>query len=989
MLRPLSFASLTLVAIAITLGCGDDDSLRPGAVGGSGSVAVDCQGCLLGSLCHANGESHPENSCEVCVGESGEWTARADGTSCDDGAFCTVGDTCEQGVCAAGTSSPCDDGIDCNGAESCDEMTDACQAGTNQCQNGSMCVTGSDSCELTCAGCAIDGVCYPEGSRNPENQCQLCDTDASADAWSMAVDGSACDDGNFCNGADSCVSGSCAAGARNPCSDGVSCNGTESCDEATDSCLAGTSVCEVGLTCNTALDSCELNCAGCLIDGICHASGAINPDNDCQSCAPSTTATGWTALADGVACNDGNFCDGLDTCEAGVCVADGGNPCDDGVSCNGSESCDEGTDSCQAGTQTCGDGLSCNAGTDSCDVTCDGCVIADVCYPEGILNPLNPCESCQTGTSTTAWTPLSDGDTCGYNAECSSASCECATGWLDQGGFCSLPAITARDDEWTGTVYVGIEAILPVVNLLLNDENNVGEDEELRIVSVGSPINGTVSLDDGNIRFTGAGVGAGGFVYVVQSGDDASTQFEVNVSFSVLAAPTVVANSDQVEVKQGDSTVFTAASLLTNDVGTGLSVVSVQDPVGGMVTLDSGNISFESTGIAGRPAEFTYTIEDDSSDRSTGSVFVNVTPLDPVAAFVFADQSAFDAKATVYAPPTTLTIFNSWGRFAGDTFWANGPMATGDAASWTLIADEDDDGNIDGDLDANTIDDDSTSFLSGGYTINGDVDGDGSFDARFMQTANTGSINGFISPQSYDNYTHEVTLWSLNTDNDMVGVVLAYENDGASRALYVARTKGGFPPYSGWGILDSGFNVLAEVGVGSTAGGWSNQATRIKVIRTGDTFRIWATDWMTDSSAFFSPPLLDPNSLIEVDLSSTTNNITYYPGGVATTVSADLTRYQGAKPYGYTNWSQGQSSYLDVDFDGGVVDDVLLLLTNKDPILPIYTGSEVWRYSSGAWALSPSETIQGVLGFVRTVTNPDDGASFTIRQSEVELEVLE
>ncbi|MCH8023454.1 MAG: DPP IV N-terminal domain-containing protein, partial [Candidatus Marinimicrobia bacterium] len=59
------------------------------------------------------------------------------------------------------------------------------------------------------------------------------------------------DDGLFCNGAESCVGGSCLAGTAVNCGDGVGCT-DDSCNEGTDSCdnVANNANCDDGLFCN-------------------------------------------------------------------------------------------------------------------------------------------------------------------------------------------------------------------------------------------------------------------------------------------------------------------------------------------------------------------------------------------------------------------------------------------------------------------------------------------------------------------------------------------------------------------------------------------------------------------------------------------------------------------------------------------------------------------------------------------------------------------
>src|SRR5262249_37199024 len=83
-----------------------------------------------------------------------------------------------------------------------------------------------------------------------------------------ANDGAPCDDGVFCNGADTCAGGKCSVHAGNPCPgpDGDS-NCKESCDERTHSCTANDpngSFCNDGRSCNGA-DSCQ--------NGVCVGSG--------------------------------------------------------------------------------------------------------------------------------------------------------------------------------------------------------------------------------------------------------------------------------------------------------------------------------------------------------------------------------------------------------------------------------------------------------------------------------------------------------------------------------------------------------------------------------------------------------------------------------------------------------------------------------------------------------------------------------------------
>ncbi len=122
-----------------------------------------------------------------------------------------------------------------------------------------------------------------------------------------------CDDGAFCNGAETCNTGTgqCEAGTAPVCDDGAFCNGAETCNEGTDSCDAGTPP----------------------------------------------------------ACDDGLYCNGTESCNEGTDSCDAGTApvCDDGAFCNGTETCNEGTDSCDAGTDPCSGGQTCNETDDICE----------------------------------------------------------------------------------------------------------------------------------------------------------------------------------------------------------------------------------------------------------------------------------------------------------------------------------------------------------------------------------------------------------------------------------------------------------------------------------------------------------------------------------------------------------------------------------------------------------------------------------------------
>lgn len=136
------------------------------------------------------------------------------------------------------------------------------------------------------------------------------------------VDGD-CNDGLYCNGFEKCVDGFCQAGtpidcsaSNNQCNNGV-------CDEATDSCIA-------------------------------------------------------QPKANGVACDDGLYCNVGETCQAGVCTGGSARVCDDGKTCT-TDSCSEEKDMCEYLWPTCGISDSCCG--PQCSSTNDpDCAVAVKCW---------------------------------------------------------------------------------------------------------------------------------------------------------------------------------------------------------------------------------------------------------------------------------------------------------------------------------------------------------------------------------------------------------------------------------------------------------------------------------------------------------------------------------------------------------------------------------------------------------------------------------
>ena len=261
----------------------------------------------------------------------------SDGTSCSDNSACTTGDVCQGGVCT-GTSIVCDDGLFCNGTETCDAVN-GCQAGT--------------------APNLDDGV-----------DCTVDSCDEVNDVVLHTPTNSACNDGQFCNGTETCdaVNG-CQAGTVPNLDDGVPCT-IDSCDEVNDVVLhTPTNVlCDDGVSCNgtetcDAVNGCQAGTATNLDDGVACTVDSCDEVNDVVLHTPTNSL-----------CDDGLFCNGTETCDAvNGCQAGTAPNLDDGVACT-IDSCDEVNDVVlhTPTNSRCDDGQFCN-GAETCSAT-QGCL---------------------------------------------------------------------------------------------------------------------------------------------------------------------------------------------------------------------------------------------------------------------------------------------------------------------------------------------------------------------------------------------------------------------------------------------------------------------------------------------------------------------------------------------------------------------------------------------------------------------------------------
>ena len=332
--------------------CGDDTDCPPSAFCTSGhQCAADvCTtgSCVAGQLwaCSSNGGGYELPK------------------ACNDGNACTT-DVCQGGACAVAGNVDCNDKNPCT-TDTCDPVK-GCQwlgTATGPCDDGNACTSGD-----VCAG----GVCAGVSAKSCDdtNACTNDSCDASG-CVHKALDGTPCNDSNFCTTGDSCSAGICKPGAAQDCNDGIACT-VDSCNPGTGCVWTAQPGCSsVGTPCLTNGD-----CTGAVCDVSTHACTACLQNSDC----------GAGKLCQAHVCKASSACQSDVQCKANQQVCNLGlKLC---VDCNSLADCALGQQ-CQGGVcvgvTACKTSKDCKKVCDLAASQCVDCLVDDDCQADHFCN---------------------------------------------------------------------------------------------------------------------------------------------------------------------------------------------------------------------------------------------------------------------------------------------------------------------------------------------------------------------------------------------------------------------------------------------------------------------------------------------------------------------------------------------------------------------------------------------------------------------------
>jgi hypothetical protein len=439
--------------------------------------------------CKAADDCHVAGECDPQTGECSDVQAD-DGAPCDDGQSCTTDDACQDGACA-GTSVTCDDGLACS-VDSCDEKSGACAADmtacaciTDQdCDDGNAC-NGTETCGAESKLCQLGTVVACPSSPDP-CQTNVCVPETGACEAEPAKDGTLCDDADACTTGDVCRAGACAGADAVVCVALSQCHLPGVCNKLTGACSnpekPANSACNDGNACSLT-DRCQ---AGECVGGgqvICAAS------DQCHDVGVCNTATGICSKPNkqnGVKCSDANPCTLGDACQNGACAPASQVVCSASDSCHSAGSCDIKTGSCsnpaKADGSVCSDGLTCTS-PDTC--TAAKCGGAAVKCDDGVACTVDSCSE-QLGGCTS-----------------NSAACACKTNPdCDDGNPCN-GAETCNLQTLQCQPGKGVDCSA------LNDACNAGTCSPATGKCLASPKANGTTCDDGDLCTQGSSCQAG------------------------------------------------------------------------------------------------------------------------------------------------------------------------------------------------------------------------------------------------------------------------------------------------------------------------------------------------------------------------------------------------------------------------------------------------------------------------------------------------
>jgi large repetitive protein len=220
----------------------------------------------------------------------------------------------------------------------------------------------------------------------------------------------------------------------------------------------------------------------------------------------------------------------------------------------------------------------------------------------------------------------------------------------DSSGQTSIATVSLTVKPTTGADGGTTPADTPLLGTTLLS-NDVGSG--LSVTSFGTPSHGSVVVQaDGTYVYT-PNTGYSGVDSFTYTATDSSGQTSTN-TVSLVVTPTATADSGTTPA----GTPLSGSTVLVNDLGTGLTVVSFASPAHGTVTVASdGTYLYTPTAGYSGPDSFTYTATDARGATTTATATLSVTPAPAADSATVTSGSSVTALSVLGNDlGTTLTV---------------------------------------------------------------------------------------------------------------------------------------------------------------------------------------------------------------------------------------------------------------------------------------------------------------------------------------------
>ena len=331
------------------------------------------------------------------------------------------------------------------------------------------------------------------------------------------------------------------------------------------------------------------------------------------------------------------------------------------------------------------------------------------------------------------------------------------------------------------------------------------------------------------------------------------------------------------------------------------------------------------------------------------------------------DRQNLSDRIAGYQAPGLSVVFSQWRRFAGSHIYNTTADLNPKTPAYCFTSFDSNYNWVNGTNSGTTIVPGTNNNC-----VNSDVFVGASWNYipspdRIYNAANGTDFNGFISALKFEKFNFQATLFSSNTDDDGIGLIIAavVDSNGDVHTLTAMRTQGGMAPTLGWGVLYKKNNtIVSTIGAKSVGGvntngsagdklGWNSRKSLVSVQRDGNSIKAFASQWGTGSAS----QTVDAASEIDIDLSD---------------ANLGLGIFQGEQYYGYGTISQLGATYSDIVFSApNSAADPTYLYDLKNNLV-------YYKDVAAGYSLLPGVSAYGTLGYPLHVINNETQKEFTI-----------